>query len=89
MNEDDATITWRTVYELLGEDQESTLTETQEWTLKDLGERYQLDLVWKGQANTEVTIGKYDYGGLFLRMPWEKGMAASVENAARERDQKA
>ena len=36
----------------------------------------QLDLTWRGEAKTDLTIGKYDYGGLFLRMPWREGIKA-------------
>ena len=48
-----------------------------------------LDLEWRGDAHTDVTIGQYDYGGLFLRMPWRQGMRAEVVNAARQRDARA
>ena len=43
--------------------------------------------VWNGEAKTDVTIGKYDYGGLFLRMPWRKGINGEVVNAARQRNE--
>ena len=48
-----------------------------------------LDLDWRGEAQTDVTIGKYDYGGLFLRMPWRQGIAGEVVNAARQRNERA
>src|SRR3546814_13236023 len=48
--------------------------------------RFVLDLEWKGQAKTQATIGKYDYGGLFLRMPWKKGIQGEVINTARQRN---
>ena len=48
-----------------------------------------LDLEWRGDAKTDVTIGKYDYGGLFLRMPWREGIAGEVVNAARQRNERA
>ena len=51
--------------------------------------RFLLDLEWRGEARTDVTIGKYDYGGLFLRMPWRQGMPAEVVNAARQRNERA
>ena len=51
--------------------------------------RFLLDLEWRGEAKTDVTVGKYDYGGLFLRMPWREGMRAEVVNAARQRDARA
>ncbi|MCB1098906.1 MAG: PmoA family protein [Verrucomicrobiae bacterium] len=77
-------VKWQTVYDLLGEDGTAVMTETQTWTMRDEGHRYLLDLEWKGQALTDVTIGKYDYGGLFVRMPWKEGMRGEVANAARE-----
>src|SRR5690606_32816282 len=46
-------------------------------------------LEWKGEAKTDVTIGEYDYGGLFLRMPWHEGIPGEVVNAARQRNEKA
>ena len=51
--------------------------------------RFLLDLEWRGEAKTDVTVGKYDYGGLFLRMPWREGMRAEVVNAARQRNERA
>ena len=41
------------------------------------------------KRRTDVTIGKYDYGGLFLRMPWREGIAGEVVNAARQRNERA
>jgi hypothetical protein len=48
-----------------------------------------LDLEWMGEAKTDITIGEFDYGGMFLRMPWRKGIRGEVVNAARQRDQQA
>ena len=82
-------VSWQTVYDLLDDKGEAVLTETQTWILEDQGNQYVLDLEWRGEAKTDVTIGKYDYGGLFLRMPWKEGMPGEVVNAARERNTKA
>ena len=46
-----------------------------------------LDLEWRGEAKVLVTIGEYEYGGLFLRMPWHEGMEGRAVNAARQRNQ--
>jgi putative membrane-bound dehydrogenase-like protein len=83
------TVSWETVYHLLGKNGEAVLQETQQWTLLDKGDQYALDLVWKGKALKPVTIGKYDYGGLFLRMPWKKGLAGGVVNGRGQRGSKA
>ncbi len=82
-------VSWKTVYDLLDEQGEAVLTESQTWTMEDQGDHYVLDLEWHGEAKTEVTINQYDYGGLFLRMPWREGMPGEVVNAARERNAKA
>ena len=67
-------VRWQTVYDLLDEAGTAVLTETQRWTLREERGRFLLDLDWRGEARTDVTIGKYDYSGLFLRMPWREGM---------------
>ena len=41
--------------------------------MREQNGRFVLDLTWRGEAQRDVTIGKYDYGGLFLRMPWREG----------------
>jgi putative membrane-bound dehydrogenase-like protein len=80
---------WQTVYNLLDPSGAVLLTETTRWTMRTADGTYLLDLEWRGHAHTDVTIGKYDYGGLFLRMPWREGVRAEVVNAARQRDLRA
>lgn len=82
-------VKWRTVYDLLDSTGTAVLTETQTWSMREAGSKYLLDLEWSGEAKTDVTIGKYDYGGLFLRMPWKPGIKGEVINAARQRNEKA
>ena len=82
-------VRWQTVYELLDATGAAVLTETQRWSMRERNGRFELDLTWRGEASTTVTIGKYDYGGLFLRMPWREGIAGEVVNAARQRDERA
>ena len=65
------------------------MTETQIWTFQEKEGRYLLDLEWQGHAAQDVLIGAYDYGGLFVRMPWKEGTPAQVVNAARDRNQRA
>ena len=82
-------VRWQTAYDMLDENGEVMLRETQIWSMHEEQGEYVLDLQWTGEAKTDVTIGKYDYGGLFLRMPWKTGMKAEVVNAARQRDEAA
>ena len=82
-------VRWQTVYDLLDEAGQPVLTETQRWAMREKNGALLLDLVWRGEARTDVTIAKYDYGGLFLRMPWREGIKGEVINAARQRNGRA
>ena len=82
-------VRWQTVYDLLDDAGRPVLTETQTWTMQERDGMYLLSLEWQGEAKTDVTIGEYDYGGLFLRMPWEEGIQGSAVNAARQQGEAA
>jgi putative membrane-bound dehydrogenase-like protein len=82
-------VKWSTVYHLLDAAGQPLMLETQLWTMRDNGERYLLDLEWTGEALTDLTIGEHAYGGLFLRMPWRAGMEGSVNNNARQSNERA
>ncbi len=82
-------IQWKTVYYLLDGKGQPILEESQTWTLFDQGATYYMDLNWQGKALTDVTIGKYKYGGLFLRMPWKPGMNGEVFSSARQTNKRA
>lgn len=83
------TVKWQTIYELLDEKGNALMQETQTWSMREKEGKYFLDLEWKGEAKSDITIGKYDYGGLFLRMPWNEGIKGEVINAARQKNEKA
>jgi putative membrane-bound dehydrogenase-like protein len=87
--ETDGIVQWQTVYDLLDENGEAMLTETQNWSMTESGGTYILDLEWRGRAHRDITISEFDYGGLFLRMPWREGMPAEVVNAVRDRNERA
>jgi hypothetical protein len=74
-------VRWEIVYHLLAEDGKAVLAERQTWTMRDGGDHYVLDLSWEGRGLTDVTVGRYDYGGLFLRMPWKDGIRGAAVNA--------
>ncbi|MFK5971875.1 MAG: PmoA family protein [Flavobacteriaceae bacterium] len=82
-------VSWRTVYNMLDTDGQPILEETQIWTMKEKNGKFLLDLEWQGKAIIDITIGEFDYGGLFLRMPWKENIKAEVVNAARQRNEKA
>jgi putative membrane-bound dehydrogenase-like protein len=82
-------VKWQSIYQLLDEKGEVVMEETQNWSMKELNGKYFLDLEWKGEAKTDITIGKYDYGSLFVRMPWKEGINGEILNAARQRNEHA
>ena len=82
-------VRWQTVYDLLDAAGETILTETQRWSFREQNGTFVLDLEWRGEAKADVTVGQYDYGGLFLRMPWREGITGEVVNAARQRNERA
>ena len=79
-------VRWETVYDLLDSTGAAVLSETQQWSVAVEDQMFVLDLVWRGRALADVTIGEYDYGGLFLRMPWHPGIEGQAVNAARQRN---
>jgi putative membrane-bound dehydrogenase-like protein len=82
-------VSWQVVYDLLDAKGKPVLTEAKEWKLRDNGDHYVLDLIWSGTGQTDVTIGKYSYGGLFLRMPWKRGIPGMAINSNGEKNGKA
>lgn len=79
-------VRWRTVYDLLNENGNDILEETQTWAFREQDGKYFLDLEWRGEANTDLTMGKFYVGGLFLRMPWREGIVGEVINATGQRN---
>src|SRR5688500_4277663 len=82
-------VKWTTAYELLNDAGQPIMLETQLWAMRDKGDRYLLDLEWTGEALVDLTVSKYEYGGLFVRMPWREGVEGSVINSARQRNDRA
>jgi len=82
-------VKWQTIYQLLDSLGNPVMEETQNWTLSEVNGEYALDLEWKGEAKTDLTIGQYDYGSLFLRMPWKEGIDGEIINAARQKNEQA
>ena len=79
-------VKWQTVYELLDEKGVPLLKETQTWSMLESDGRYVLDLVWRGDAARDVTMGQFYVGGLFLRMPWRAGIPAEAVNSSAQRN---
>ena len=79
-------VRWKTVYDLLDENGHSILQETQNWSMREKNGEFYCSLVWEGKALEDIVIGEYDYGGLFLRMPWKEGIEGQAINAVREKN---
>ena len=83
-------VSWQTSYDLLGDQGQTVLTQTQTWTMTSSNHEHVLDLTWEGTGKSDVTIGKYKYGGLFLRMPWHRGKTkGEVVNSALQKNSQA
>lgn len=86
MDQHNAAVSWRTVYDLLDEDGSVILTETQTWAMQEVDGKYLLDLTWRGEAKKDVTMEQFYVGGLFLRMPWHDGVAGEAINSNGKRN---
>jgi hypothetical protein len=82
-------VKWRTVYDLIDENGNAILSETQTWSLEERDGKFIMDLHWKGEAKADVTMGKFYVGGLFLRMPWYEGVNGAVTSATGRRNAEA
>ena len=82
-------VKWQTTYHQLDALGNPVLLETQTWTFQEDENRYVLDLEWEGEALVDVIINKFDYGGLFLRMPWNKDITGRAVNNARQQNGRA
>ena len=81
-------VKWQTIYDMLDKDGKSQMTETQSWTMSmTKNKEIILDLEWEGLANKTITVSKYNYGGLFLRMPWKRGVSAETINSKGDKNQ--
>jgi hypothetical protein len=89
IEEKGSVVKWETVYHLLDEKENPILTETQTWSMRKNDGQYILDLEWNGKAKTDITLGEFYVGGLFLRMPWNKETKGEVINAMGQRNAEA
>jgi hypothetical protein len=57
------------------------LTELQQWRLEDKGSTYSIDFQWSMKAEIDLSFGQYEYGGLFLRMPYRQEFGGQAINS--------
>ena len=82
-------VAWQTVYHMLDAGGDPILEETMNWSLREKAGKLLIALEWRGKAIEDITINEFDYGGMFLRMPWRKGIKGEVVNNAKQRNQQA
>ncbi len=63
-------------------DGDAVLDEAQQWSLMRRGDAYVLDMTWTLTACTDLRFGQYEYGGLFLRMPYRSEVGGRVLTSA-------
>jgi len=86
INSSSRKVEWQTIYNMLDEDGKAIMVEIQNWTMSIDDKQYILDLEWRGEAKTNITINQFPYGGMFLRMPWRKGTPAQAINSVGDQD---
>ncbi len=83
-------VQWETVYALLDESGESLMRESQIWSMREADDRYFIDLTWAGEALVDLEFDEYNYGGLFLRMPYKRGESeGKAVNSSRQDNERA
>jgi hypothetical protein len=67
------------------------LQEEQHWVARNtfLRGTCSIDLMWTLTAQVDLAFGRYDYGGLFLRMPFQRERGGEAINSAGQRNAEA
>lgn len=81
-------VTWTVRCEWRSQAGEALLMEEQRWLAQNtsLEGTCFVDLSWTLTAQVDLTFDRYDYGGLFLRMPFRKARGGEVINSAGQRN---
>jgi len=83
-------VKWQTVYQMLDVEGNPILEETMNWSMTEQKGKFLINLEWEGKAIEDITINKFSYGGMFLRMPFRRGIdEGEVVNAARQKNRQA
>jgi hypothetical protein len=77
----DGGVTWGVETLCLDPAAKPLLQQTERWTARFCENYYLIDLFWQLKALEAVKIGLYTYGGLFLRMPFEKDRMSLLTSA--------
>ena len=82
-------VAWQTVYHMLNEAGAPILEETMRWSLREADNKLLIGLEWHGKAIEDITINAFEYGGMFLRMPWRRDIEGEAVNDKGQRNQEA
>ncbi len=82
-------VSWQTVYQMLDASGKPILEETMNWSLSMHGDNVLIGLAWQGKALEDITINAFEYGGMFLRMPWRRNIDGEAVNNHNQRNQEA
>jgi hypothetical protein len=74
----DAGASWEVATDYLDESGEIMLDDTQRWALTASDDLLELDMDWTLHARRDLVFGEYEYGGLFLRMPYRDETGGSA-----------
>ena len=74
-------VSWQVRCPWRGPEGEPVLVEEQRWQFRDLGVVLHLDMDWRLSAEVDIEFGRYDYGGLFLRMPYRAEIGGRALNS--------
>ncbi|MDM4762038.1 PmoA family protein [Galbitalea sp. SE-J8] len=69
---------WSVATDYLDPGGERMFRDRQHWSLRSDDGRLELRLAWTLTADRALAFGRYDYGGLFLRMPFRPGAGGSA-----------
>jgi len=84
-------VNWTVQCEWRSQAGEPLLLEEQHWQARNTSLEVTcfLELTWILTAQVDLTFGQYDYGGLFLRMPFRKARGGEAMNSAGHRNAEA
>ncbi len=86
---EDDVVAWTALCEWRSQAGEALLHEEQHWVARAIANTCSLELAWTLTAQVDLTFGRYDYGGLFVRMPFRKARGGEVINSAGQRNAEA
>ena len=89
LRETGSEVSWQTVYHMLDASGAPILEETMNWSLHMHEDKVLIGLEWQGKALEDITINEFEYGGMFLRMPWRRDIAGEAVNNHNQRNQDA